>query len=75
MGCMGYNDYHAVMKNVPDAKFLPFSGYTPKDKIATTGVRDNETEEEKVGHKLKRMEQILVVKQQKLLLVILLDQT
>jgi hypothetical protein len=48
MGCMGYNDYHAVMKNVPDAKFLPFSGYTPKDKIATTGVRDNETEEEKV---------------------------
>ena len=45
---MGYNDYHAVMKNVPDAKFLPFSGYTPKDKIATTGVRDNETEEEKV---------------------------
>ena len=48
MGCLGYNDYHAVMKNVPDAKFLPFSGYTPKDKIATTGVRDNETEEEKV---------------------------
>ena len=47
MGCMGYNDYHAVMKNVPDAKFLPFSGYTPKDKIATTGVRDNETEEKR----------------------------
>ena len=36
------------MKNVPDAKFLPFSGYTPKDKIATTGVRDNETEEERI---------------------------
>ena len=25
MGCMGYNDYQAVMKNVPDANFLPFS--------------------------------------------------
>ena len=53
MGCMGYNDYHEVMKNVPDAKFLPFSGYTPKDKIATTGVRDNETKEEKVGQAQK----------------------
>lgn len=48
MGCMGYNDLQEVMKNVPDAKFLPFSGYTPKDKIATTGVRDNETEEERI---------------------------
>ena len=48
MGCMGYNDYQEVMKNVPDAKFLPFSGYTPKDKIATTAVRDNETEEERI---------------------------
>jgi len=53
MGCLGYNDYHEVMKNVPDAKFLPFSGYTPKDKIATTGVRDNETEEKKVGQAQK----------------------
>ena len=48
MGCMGYNDYQAVMKNVPDAKFLPFSGYTPKDKIATTGVKDNDTSEERL---------------------------
>ena len=48
MGCMGYNDYQEVMKNVPDAKFLPFSGYTPKDKIATVGVRDNEAEEERI---------------------------
>ena len=53
MGCLGYNDYHEVKKNIPDAKFLPFSGYTPKDKIATTGVRDNETEEEKVGQAQK----------------------
>ena len=48
MGCMGYNDYQAVMKNVPDAKFLPFSGYTPKDKIATTGIKDNENPEERL---------------------------
>ena len=48
MGCMGYNDYQAVMKNVPDAKFLPFSGYTPKDKIATTGIKDNENNEERL---------------------------
>ncbi len=39
MGALGYNDYQAVMKNVPDAKFLPFSGYTPKDKMATVGTR------------------------------------
>ena len=48
MGCMGYNDYQAVMKNVPDANFLPFSGYTPKDKIATTGIKDNENPEERI---------------------------
>ena len=53
MGCMGYNDYQEVMKNVPDAKFLPFSGYTPKEKIATTGVRDNEIEEERIGQAQK----------------------
>ena len=48
MGCMGYNDYQEVMKNVPDANFLPFSGYTPKDKIATTGIKDNEDPEERI---------------------------
>ena len=39
MGCMGYNNYQEVMRNVPDAKFLPFEGSTPKDKIATNIVR------------------------------------
>ena len=28
--------------------FLPFSGYTPKDKIATTGIKDNENPEERI---------------------------
>jgi len=44
MGALGYNDYQAVMKNVPDAKFLPFSGYTPKDKMATVGTKAVESE-------------------------------
>ena len=42
MGALGYNDYNAVMKNVPDAKFVPFSGYTPKDKMATVGTKEEE---------------------------------
>ena len=43
MGTLGYNDYQAVMKNVPDAKFLPFSGYTPKDKMAVSGVKESDS--------------------------------
>ena len=33
MGVIGYNQYTAVMKNVPDTAFLPFSGYTDKDTV------------------------------------------
>ena len=33
MGCMGFNDYQEIMKNVPDAIFKPFSGYGPSAKI------------------------------------------
>lgn len=29
MGCAGFNEYQAVMKNIPDAKFVPFSGLDP----------------------------------------------
>ncbi len=39
MGCLGYNDYQAVMKNIPDAKFVPFSGFSEDDLIPTTGVK------------------------------------
>jgi len=37
MGVIGNNDYHAVMKNVPNTSFVPFSGYSAKDssKIST----------------------------------------
>ena len=33
MGCLGYNDYNAVLKNIPNANFIPFSGYEPSDMI------------------------------------------
>ena len=41
MGVIGYNQYTAVMKNVPDTPFAPFSGYTvndtvPRDALGTT---------------------------------------
>ena len=45
MGCLGYNDYQAVMKEVPDATFLPFSGYTEnydQGKVATIATRVTE---------------------------------
>ena len=48
MGCMGYNDYQEITRNIPEAKFLPFSGYTPKDKVATTGIKDNLEKEERL---------------------------
>ena len=31
MGVIGNNDYHAVMKNVPNTSFVPFSGFSAKD--------------------------------------------
>ena len=37
MGCMGFNDYQEVMKNVPDAVFKPFSGYGPGQTIGPVG--------------------------------------
>ncbi len=33
-GCIGYNDYQAVNKNLPPTRFLPFSGYTENDYVA-----------------------------------------
>ncbi len=37
MGCMGFNDYQEVMKNVPDAIFKPFSGYGPDQTVGPGG--------------------------------------
>ena len=33
IGVLGYNQYTAVLKNIPDTGFLPFSGYTVKDQV------------------------------------------
>jgi hypothetical protein len=33
IGVLGYNQYTAVMKNIPDTGFMPFSGYTVKDQV------------------------------------------
>ncbi len=33
MGVIGYNQYTAVMKNIPDTGFKPFSGYTTEDEV------------------------------------------
>ena len=37
MGVIGTNSYTAVMKNIPDAKFIPFTGLSPEngDRVAT----------------------------------------
>jgi len=40
MGVLGYNQYTAVMKNVPDASFLPFSGYRTKPVKTDEGVAE-----------------------------------
>ena len=39
LGCMGYNDYNEVMKNVPNTVFKPFSGYPPGKRLPTAGMR------------------------------------
>jgi len=48
MGTLGYNDYQAVKKNIPDANFVPFSGYTPKEKISAYMVKAEESEGVKI---------------------------
>ena len=38
MGILGNNEYAAVSKNIPNARFVPFSGYTESDKVAYTSI-------------------------------------
>ena len=43
MGVIGYNDYQAVMKNIPDTGFIPFSGYQqeePNNEVPPYSVRE-----------------------------------
>ena len=48
MGVVGTNSYTAVMANVPDAKFIPFTGLSPKygDKPATYALKPSSEEGE-----------------------------
>ena len=39
MGVLGFNQYTAVMKNVPDTPFTPFSGFDTKDTVPQHNLR------------------------------------
>ena len=49
MGVVGYNQYTAVMKNVPDTGFIPFSGYTPGDTVPRGSLGTTQEEGEAVA--------------------------
>ena len=43
IGTIGYNDYQAVMKNIPDTSFVPFSGYQqeqPNNEVPPYSVKE-----------------------------------
>ena len=44
MGVIGYNQYTAVMKNIPDTGFKPFSGYTTEDEVPQGALPTNQEE-------------------------------
>jgi len=44
MGVIGYNQYTAVMKNIPDTGFKPFSGYTTEDEVPRGALPTNQEE-------------------------------
>jgi len=48
MGVIGTNSYTAVMANVPDAKFIPFTGTSPQygDRVATYALKASSKEGE-----------------------------
>lgn len=41
-GCVGYNDYQAVNKNLPPTRFLPFSGFTENDYVSWYSQKANQ---------------------------------
>ena len=53
MGVIGYNQYTAVMKNVPDTSFSPFSGYTVKDTVPRSALGTTQEEAEAVPDTIK----------------------
>jgi len=49
MGVVGYNQYTAIMKDVPDTPFSPFSGYTVKDTVPRNALGTTQEEGEAVS--------------------------
>ena len=49
MGVIGYNQYTAVMKNVPDTPFSPFSGYTVNDTVPRSALGTTQEEGDAVA--------------------------
>jgi len=49
MGVVGYNQYTAVMKNVPDTAFIPFSGFTVEDTVPRGSLGTTQEEGEAVA--------------------------
>ena len=49
MGVIGYNQYTAVMKNVPDTPFSPFSGYAVNDTIPRSALGTTQEEGDAVA--------------------------
>ena len=53
MGVIGYNQYTAVMKNIPDTGFLPFSGYTTEDQVPQGALPTTQEEAKGVAEDVK----------------------
>jgi len=56
MGVIGYNQYTAVMKNVPDTPFSPFSGYTVNDTIPRSALGTTQEEAKAVPDDVDKSE-------------------
>ena len=53
MGVIGYNQYTAVMKNIPDTGFKPFSGYTTEDEVPRGALPTTQEEAKGVAEDVK----------------------
>ena len=54
MGVIGYNQYTAIMKDVPDTPFTPFSGYTVKEPVPRNALGTTQEEAEAVPDNLSQ---------------------
>ena len=54
MGVLGFNQYTAIMKNVPDTAFTPFSGFDTKDLVPQHSLRLQKEEAAAVAEKVDK---------------------